>query len=325
MASLTTQDETKSAFDVEDASNEQEESVFDEKELRAIQELRGILKPLYKDDEWFSDYLDDSTLWRYLTARDMNIDKARDMFITSTTWKRENKLKQKKQEYLEQKTRWSRIAKRVFYGGVAPKTVQTKNGGPVAFERLGRIDLGGFYRHEDEFQAALNGYMLYLEDCWNAVRAHPGTKKRALIINDASGLSLSFLWYVKTFKRIVDVGPSNFPEVTYKVIIVNAPSAVSAIWAVVSAFLPAATKAKVMILGSMNDVNVMKIVCNELKNGQKDLPDYLGGDTHYNEDILPRAGTVDDAMIEVAAMEENDEVKKSENEVKDEEYENLSL
>ena len=294
MASLTTS-ESKG-----DSANDK--PVFDDEEQKAILELRQRLLPKYKDDEWFSTYLDDSTLWRYLVAREMDIEKAEEMFVSSTDWKREQKLRQRKQEYLEQKTRWSRIARRVFYGGIAPSHVQTKNGGPVAFERLGQIDLGGMYRHEDEFQHALYGYMLYLEDCWNSVRAHPGTKQQALIINDATGISLSFLWYVKTFKRIVDIGPANYPEVTYKVIIVNAPSAVTAIWTVVSAFLPTRTKEKVMILGS----DYMETVCSELKNGRDDLPDYLGGPVHYSEEVLPLCGEIEKAMEEVDLIEKNE-------------------
>jgi hypothetical protein len=294
MASLTTS-ESKG-----DSTNDK--PVFDDEEQKAILELRQRLLPKYKDDEWFSTYLDDSTLWRYLVAREMDIEKAEEMFVSSTDWKREQKLRQRKQEYLEQKTRWSRIARRVFYGGIAPSHVQTKNGGPVAFERLGQIDLGGMYRNEDEFQNALYGYMLYLEDCWNSVRAHPGTKQQALIINDATGISLSFLWYVKTFKRIVDIGPANYPEVTYKVIIVNAPSAVTAIWAVVSAFLPTRTKEKVVILGS----DYMETVCSELKNGRDDLPDYLGGPVHYSEEVLPLCGEIEKAIEEVDLIEKNE-------------------
>ena len=298
MTSLTTSINGESK---EEATNESP-PVFDDEEQEAIVELRQLLLPKYKDDEWFSTYLDDSTLWRYLVARDMDVEKAQEMFISSTDWKREQKLRQRKTEYIEQKTRWSRIARRVFYGGIAPSHVQTKTGGPVAFERLGKIDLGGMYRHEEEFQNALIGYMLYLEDCWNSVRAHPGTKQQALIVNDATGLSLSFMWYVKTFKRIVDIGPANYPEVTYKVIIVNAPAAVTAIWAVVSAFLPARTKEKVVILGS----DYMEVVCNELKNGKDDLPDYLGGPVHYGEKVLPLCGEIEKAIEEVDVIEKSE-------------------
>ena len=230
----------------------------------------------------------------------MDIIKAKEMFVESTTFKRKHQLQLKKQEYLQQSTRWSRIARRVFYGGLAPSTVQTKDGGPVTFERLGMIDLGGMYRHEEEFQNALFGYMLYLEDTWNAVCQYPRTKKQALIINDATGLSLSFMWYVKTFKRIVDIGPANYPEVTYKVIIVNAPAAVTAIWAVVSAFLPARTKEKVVILGS----DFLEVVCAELQNGKDDLPDYLiDGGVHYDETVIPKCMEVEKAIAEVDEME----------------------
>ena len=311
MASLST-----TTTPTDDATTD---SVFTTTEQHAILELRQVLLPKYSTDEWFASYLDDSTLWRYLVARDMNIEQAEAMFVSSTDWKRAQKLRIKKQEYVAQQTRESRIARRVFYGGVAPQHVKTKSGGPVAFERLGKIDLGGMYKNETEFQQALCGYMLYLEDCWTAVRAHPNTKQQALIVNDATGLSLSFLWYVSTFKRIVDIGPANYPEVTYKVIIVNAPAAVTAIWAVVSAFLPANTKAKVMILGS----DFMETVENELMNGRQDVPDWLGGDAVYAEDVIPRAGTVADAIQEVDALEA--EEKKASTESSGDEEETLAF
>jgi len=65
MTSLTTSINGESK---EEATNESP-PVFDDEEQEAIVELRQLLLPKYKDDEWFSTYLDDSTLWRYLVSR----------------------------------------------------------------------------------------------------------------------------------------------------------------------------------------------------------------------------------------------------------------
>jgi hypothetical protein len=51
MASLATSSESKTP-----------NSIFNQEESEAILQLRAILTPDYKDDEWFSTYLDDTTL-----------------------------------------------------------------------------------------------------------------------------------------------------------------------------------------------------------------------------------------------------------------------
>ena len=51
MASLATSSESKTP-----------DSIFNQEESEAILQLRAILTPDYKDDEWFSAYLDDTTL-----------------------------------------------------------------------------------------------------------------------------------------------------------------------------------------------------------------------------------------------------------------------
>ena len=51
MASLATSSESKTP-----------DSIFNQEESEAILQLRAILTPDYKDDEWFSTYLDDTTL-----------------------------------------------------------------------------------------------------------------------------------------------------------------------------------------------------------------------------------------------------------------------
>ena len=67
MTSLTTFKTSINGESKEEATNESP-PVFDDEEQEAIVELRQLLLPKYKDDEWFSTYLDDSTLWRYLVC-----------------------------------------------------------------------------------------------------------------------------------------------------------------------------------------------------------------------------------------------------------------
>ena len=232
------------------AAETKADPIFDEQEQQAIVAIRGILTPLYPATDPAAKFLDDTTLWRYLVAREFDMDKTKAMFVDSMQWKKTIALHQLLEEYKQQQVTWSRISQRVFYAGLLPVHVENSRGGPVAIERLGMLDLGGLYRHTEECDYAINGYCTYLESIWQRLHArHQGTKTQALIIGDCTGLSLGFLWYINTFKKIIDIGPKNYPEATYKVIMVNAPSAVTAIWTVVSAFLPARTKEKVQILG----------------------------------------------------------------------------
>ena len=88
------------------------------------------------------------------------------------------------------------------------------------------------------------------------------------------------------------------PPTHAKVVILNAPRAVTAVWAAVSVFLPARTKAKVQIHGWADPDALRVVVAHELKNGVEVLPTWLGGAGDYG-DVLPGAGTVAAALAEM--------------------------
>jgi hypothetical protein len=296
-APAVTMDSPANAADPADLAATGTDSTFDDSEREGIAALRIRLRQFCASHADSAAHLcaEDATLWRYLVAREWVVEDAATMFEQSILFKIDKDFPRLAREYVAQDAFWARMSKRCFYAGFLPG-VRNSGGGPVAVERLGLLDLKGMYNHPDVFDACIKGYCSYLENCFNGVRAAGGQKK-ALIIGDLTGLSMSFLWYINTFKQLASVGPDNFPEVTYLVVMVNAPAAVTAIWAAVSVFLPARTKAKVKILGT----NFLDEVLPELDGGLAVLPDYLGGGANYDA-FLPCAMSVEEGLAEVAAL-----------------------
>ena len=108
MASLAAKGETKTTTTTDDnGTSETIPPTFDEEETKAIEQLRNLVHEKYSDDEDFSSYLESTPLWRYLIARDFDIEQARTMFEESIEWKKRINLKKKFQENKEQLTHWS--------------------------------------------------------------------------------------------------------------------------------------------------------------------------------------------------------------------------
>ena len=216
---------------------------------------------------------DDFTLYRFLHAREFNQDNAVSMFRGACAWRAERAVNAIFSELHPAAPTSVRHAasREYFYAGYCGVN---KTGGPVVCERLGVVDLRALNQQPEALSLMLDAYCSYLESLFRMVRlasARSGRLVRATIVVDASGVSFSTLRNIGVIKTVASIGPPNYPEVTSRVYIVNAPVLFSAMWNIISPLLPAHTRTKVKIYAS----DFLPHLLQDVDADQ--LPDFLGG------------------------------------------------
>ncbi|CAE7492799.1 unnamed protein product [Symbiodinium natans] len=144
----------------------------------------------------------------------------------------------------------------------------------MMFGRALASDMAGIYR-EDMTPLLENEWVFMLEDMlWSAHVA--SVKQRRLVrgttIVDASGLSLSILRYLPSYKPWLVVMNEFYPDLVRAVLVINAPSIFVEIWRFLSVLLAPVTREKVRIFGSDFEASL-----REYGVDPETLPAYLGG------------------------------------------------
>ena len=237
-----------------DPFNAEEKAIFDRLRAR-LEDMRG--------DPVAADFLsDDSVMWRYYTAHadgecpgpedkvESFLDAAEEMFRGSVAWRNELKIDEMWERWLTQseaakKDPWVQLGRLAFYGqnGVSLNAVSV-TGGPITYERLGKVDAKGILKDEEVRAAVTEAYIMSLESAWRCVRGYGG-KTRATMVLDLKGLGWSFFSNMDFIKQIAKIGPPNYPEISEKILAVRAPWILKAIWSMISPLLPKRTREKV--------------------------------------------------------------------------------
>ena len=118
---------------------------------------------------------------------------------------------------------------------------------------------------------------------------------KTLMIADLSGLKLSVAFdskFKKMAKNISSVGQDLYPEVLGKVIIVNAPKFIKAIWSLVSMWIDSKTTAKIDVYTDAP----LKVLTKYVDIEQ--LPTFLGGkcEREVNDNHGPWEGAIKDSF-----------------------------
>lgn len=274
----------------------QETMAFTSEELKDMEELRRRVKSwdtshLPTDFVQRHMYSDDSSLWRYLRAREFKIDKAEEMFKYSVNWKHQVGVDALLDEFRGNRSEVAAIkrattirakqAESMFGGGIL-HGVKSKSGAHVVVERLGKVDFAGLSRSNDMVELYTLAYTVYLEESWREIRKLGG-KHQALMLIDMKGLGLSALRHVSLVKKIAKIGPQSYPEIMKTVVILNAPSVLTHFWTFIAPVLPPNTKSKVHIPSKSQ----VKPLLDQLIDGGSDrLPTFLGGKSS-GESICP--------------------------------------
>jgi len=234
-------------------------------------------------------HCDDLTLLRFVEARPAGTGAALQMFREAMVWRSTDQRSVSRicvdKHYYAPRGPACAAAWDHFYAGFSSFD---RDGFPVFLERLGKVDLSGLAREgEPLLSCLLDAYVNYMETAFRAVRAAScatGEYVKATIVVDTSGFNLSLLRNLNLIKLFASIGPAYYPEVTHRVLIVNAPRFATMAWAILAPMLPKATRDKVSVHSSSATPAVLKRWFDPWE-----LPTYLGGTKPDNECRVPFA------------------------------------
>lgn len=272
-------------------------------EATQLRNMRALLADFWADEATppgkseALKHQDDTTLLRFVQARP-SVEEAATMYRGAMAWRESvdvERLYATRQAPLDMLSPAQRLAESTFYGLVIGGT---HAGGPIMYERLGRVDLAGIAREPGLSKLVEESYIAYLEKAWRAVRCSKDGRRRALVVVDLDGLGYAHLRHAALIKGIAAIGPPNYPEITVSVAIVRAPRIVNALWSIVAPMLPEATRRKVAFYGADYLARLGELVPPE------QIPTFLGGSCWVGEDrahpaalLLQRSCTVEPGIM----------------------------
>lgn len=233
-------------------------------------------------------HLDDFTLLRFLQAQEKkgDVNAAVVMHRDAMAWRADVGLGRLFSELhpTQASTDRQRFVRAHFYSGCGGLS---RDGTPYFCERLGRADLAGYSRSAAADALIKQAYLAHLETLTRLVRACSAASGRlvhGIIVVDAAGIGLSTVRNLGLVKYGARLGLLNFPEGTHRVLVVNAPRLVAAVWAIISPLLPEATRRKISIIShASTPATLLKYIAPE------QLPTFLGGQRSEADSFVPRA------------------------------------
>ncbi|KAF7198051.1 Sec14 cytosolic factor [Pseudocercospora fuligena] len=211
-----------------------------------VQQLRMML-----EQAGYTKRLDTLTLLRYLRARKFNVELSKQMFINSEKWRSEfgggvdNLVRTFKYDEKEQMM--------AYYPQYYHKT--DKDGRPVYIEQFGKVDLEAMRKISTDDRMLQNLVVEYekLAD----PRLPAASRKAGVLLEtcctimDFKGVGLMKANQVYGYvQRASAISQDYYPERLGKLYLINTPWGFSSVFAVVKRFLDPVTVAKIHVLGS---------------------------------------------------------------------------
>lgn len=247
---------------------------------------------------------DATTLWRFASAREFDIEAAKDMHVGAVAWRASFSITSVMdahgcgEAYRDDGCRatgsrpsawaWARgtstreaeiVHRHGFWGRLS--VCAPADRAPVAVWRPGMADVRG-YVSEGLLGVMTRGFVAHLEDLLQAGRAQSRRSRkivRCRLVIDATGLSLSTLRHLPAMMSMTGLGKQYFPEVTASVTVVRAPRSFTFVYNAIEPFLTPVMKRKVCILGENFDEGLRSHAGLE----RCCLPTFLGGLTPDSE------------------------------------------
>ncbi|KAF9530988.1 CRAL-TRIO domain-containing protein [Crepidotus variabilis] len=211
--------------------------------------LDKLRKELQDEGHFVSERMTDSTLLRFLRARNFDLAKSKEMFLSAEKWRKDFGVDDiiKNFDFKEK----AEVDK--YYPQFYHKT--DKDGRPIYVERLGKLDVKALYSittQERQLQRLVfeyeRSFITRLPACTTA--SHRPIETFCTIL-DLGGVSLSNFYRVKDFvMEAAGIGQNRYPETMGKFYIINAPWTFTAVWSVIKGWLDPVTVAKIDIMGS---------------------------------------------------------------------------
>ncbi|XP_023938876.2 protein real-time [Bicyclus anynana] len=240
-------------------------------ELTPVQESR-----LLQLRKWIADLQkgkvpSDTTLLRFLRARDFSVEKAREMLSQSLLWRKKHQVDRILSEY-----ETPDVVRQYFPGGWHH---HDKDGRPLYILRLGQMDVKGLLKSIGEdglLKLTLHVCEEGLKLLEEATRSSEHAIQSWCLLVDLDGLNMRHLWRpgVRALLRIIQIVEANYPETMGRVLIVRAPRVFPILWTIVSTFIDENTRSKFLFYGGKDYLQPGGL----LDYIPKDLiPDFLGG------------------------------------------------
>jgi len=233
-----------------------------------VNQLRMMLEA-----EGFKERLDTLTLLRFLRARKFNVDLSKKMFVDSENWRKtfggkgvddlvQNFVYTEKPQVFE------------YYPQYYHKT--DKDGRPVYIEQLGKIDLNALSKITTDDRMLQNLVVEY--EKLTDPRLPACSRKSGVLLEtcctimDAKGVGITQIPSVYGYlQRASAISQNYYPERLGKLYIINAPWGFSGAFSVIKKFLDPVTVAKIHVLGSGFEKELLGQIPKE------NLPKRFGG------------------------------------------------
>jgi len=264
--------------------------------------LDKFKKELQEEGYFVPERHDDATLLRFLRARKFDLAKAKVMIISSENWRKDFKV----DEIVKSFDFSERAEVDKYYPQYYHK--MDKDGRPIYIERLGKVRVSELYTvtsPERLLQRLVWEYEKFITDrlpaCSRAI-GHP--VETSCTILDLEGVGLKQFWDVKNYvQEAAKIGQDRYPECMGKFYIINAPWAFSTVWSLIKGWLDEVTVAKIAIIGSGYEKELLKQIPME------NLPSDLRGKC-----TCPEGCSLSDAGPWNEHVPEEDEEKEGEEE-----------
>ncbi|XP_046460749.1 SEC14-like protein 2 [Daphnia pulex] len=215
---------------------------FSDSQKAILKQFREAVKDCQLPDS------DDSYLVRWLVARGFDIPKAEKMLRTTLEWRRQHRI-----DHIREEFNPPEVLKKYFSAGLVGRD---KLHNPMWVVRYGMSDMKGILRSTRKKDYVM--YVVYLvESSIARVNANLEKYKRnadavvqSTIIFDMEGFSMQHVTNKQAMDsavKIIQVYEANYPELLYRVFIVNAPKIFSILFNMIKPFLHERTRSKIQI------------------------------------------------------------------------------
>lgn len=234
----------------------------------------GLLLTQFREklSGYFRDLPNDTTLNRFLRARQRNLEPAAEMYVKHRHWR---------QSFGADTIIWDfDFHEREKVLAVYPTGYHRTGrlGHPVYIERLGLLDVEALLditTIDRYLRAHVQAYEKMVQHKFpSCALAQKKPISQTITIMDLEGISMGFFFSNKNksiLKKVIGLDSDNYPECLYKMFLVNAPWAFTAAYSVFKGFFDPNTLDKIKVLGSdyMDELEQHIDPCN--------LPTFLGG------------------------------------------------